>query len=94
MTPIFNITDLDIFSFTVSSDTAICQSRIPGSVGAEPFSASIHYTGPNDPEHPNLIKVKVSMPHIDGMLPVISTRQLSNFEITLSKDGTRVGNHR
>lgn len=28
------------------------------------------------------------------MLPVISTRPLSNFELTLSADGTRVGNHR
>lgn len=29
-----------------------------------------------------------------GMLPVISTRPLSNFDLTLSPDGTRVGNHR
>lgn len=29
-----------------------------------------------------------------GMLPVVSTRPLSNFELTLSPDGTRVGNHR
>ncbi len=29
-----------------------------------------------------------------GMLPVVSTRPLSNFELTLSHDGTRVGNHR
>lgn len=28
------------------------------------------------------------------MLPVISTRPLMNFELTLSPDGTRVGNHR
>lgn len=28
------------------------------------------------------------------MLPVISTRELSNFELTLSHDGTRVGNHK
>lgn len=28
------------------------------------------------------------------MLPVVSTRPLSNFELTLSPDGTRVGNHR
>lgn len=28
------------------------------------------------------------------MLPVISTRPLTNFELTLSPDGTRVGNHR
>lgn len=29
-----------------------------------------------------------------GMLPVISTRPLMNFDLTLSPDGTRVGNHR
>ena len=28
------------------------------------------------------------------MLPVISTKELSNFELTLSPDGTRVGNHK
>lgn len=28
------------------------------------------------------------------MLPVVSTRPLSNFELTLSPDGTRVGHHR
>lgn len=28
------------------------------------------------------------------MLPVVSTRALSNFELTLSPDGTRVGHHR
>lgn len=28
------------------------------------------------------------------MLPVISTRPLSNFELTLSPDGTRVGHHK
>lgn len=28
------------------------------------------------------------------MLPVVSTRPLSNFELTLSLDGTRVGQHR
>ncbi len=29
-----------------------------------------------------------------GMLPVVSTRPLSNFELTLSPDSMRVGNHR
>lgn len=33
-------------------------------------------------------------PALAGMLPVISTRPLTNFELTLSPDGTRVGNHR
>ncbi|KAM6972363.1 FRAS1-related extracellular matrix protein 3 [Aplochiton taeniatus] len=78
----------------VSKEEGMCQPRIAGTVGAEPFSAKIRYTGPDDPDFPNLIKLTVNMPHMDGMLPVISTRPLSNFELTLSPDGTRVGNHR
>ncbi|XP_076004144.1 FRAS1-related extracellular matrix protein 3 [Genypterus blacodes] len=78
----------------VSKEEGMCQPRVAGTVGAEPFSAKIRYTGPDDPDFPNLIKLTVNMPHMDGMLPVISTRPLSNFELTLSPDGTRVGNHR
>ncbi|XP_069599688.1 FRAS1-related extracellular matrix protein 3 [Ranitomeya imitator] len=79
---------------TVSRDEGLCQPRVPGTVGAEPFSAKIRYTGPEDTDHPNLIKLTVTMPHMDGMLPVVSTRHMSNFELTLSPDGTRVGNHK
>ncbi|NXV33419.1 FREM2 protein, partial [Rissa tridactyla] len=80
--------------YTVNREDGLCQPRIPGTVGAEPFSAKICYTGPGDPDHPNLIRLTVTMPHMDGMLPVISTRPLSNFELTLSPDGTRVGHHK
>ncbi|XP_024921627.1 FRAS1-related extracellular matrix protein 2, partial [Cynoglossus semilaevis] len=79
---------------TISQEEGLCQPRKMGTVGAEPFSAKLRYTGTDDPKHPNLIKVTVTMPHIDGMLPVISTRPLMNFDLTLSPDGTRVGNHR
>ncbi|XP_040196307.1 FRAS1-related extracellular matrix protein 2 [Rana temporaria] len=79
---------------TISTDDGLCQPRVAGAVGAEPFSAKMRYTGPEDPDHPNLIKVTVTLPHIDGMLPVVSTREMSNFELTLSPDGTRVGNHK
>ncbi|XP_037604970.1 FRAS1-related extracellular matrix protein 2a [Sebastes umbrosus] len=79
---------------TISQEEGMCQPRKMRTVGAEPFSAKLRYTGADDPKHPNLIKVTVTMPHIDGMLPVISTRPLMNFELTLSPDGTRVGNHR
>ncbi|KAI3354096.1 hypothetical protein L3Q82_018646 [Scortum barcoo] len=79
---------------TISVDEGMCQPRVVGTVGAEPFSARLRYTGTEDTDHPNLIKLTVTMPHIDGMLPVVSTRPLSNFELTLSPDGTRVGNHR
>lgn len=44
----------------------MCQPRIQGTVGAEPFSAKIRYTGPDDPDFPNLIKLTVNMPHMDG----------------------------
>uniref|UniRef100_A0A8C2J4A4 FRAS1 related extracellular matrix 2b n=1 Tax=Cyprinus carpio TaxID=7962 RepID=A0A8C2J4A4_CYPCA len=79
---------------SISQEDGMCQPRVVGTVGAEPFSARLRYTGAEDPDHPNLIKLTVTMPHIDGMLPVVSTRPLSNFELTLSPDGTRVGNHR
>ncbi|XP_040006591.1 FRAS1-related extracellular matrix protein 2a isoform X3 [Xiphias gladius] len=79
---------------TISQEEGMCQPRKMGTVGAEPFSAKLRYTGADDLKHPNLIKVTVTMPHIDGMLPVISTRPLMNFDLTLSPDGTRVGNHR
>ncbi|KAK2828336.1 hypothetical protein Q5P01_019370 [Channa striata] len=79
---------------TISREEGMCQPRKMGTVGAEPFSAKLRYTGADDPKHPNLIKVTVTMPHVDGMLPVISTRSLVNFDLTLSPDGTRVGNHR
>lgn len=80
--------------FLVSTTGGLCPPRVPGSVGAEPFSAHIKYTGPADKDHANLIKVTISMPHIDGMLPVISTRQPSNFELTLSRSASRIGQHR
>ena len=78
----------------ISTEKSICQSRTPGSIGAEPFASDIRYVGNNDKEHSNLVKITVSMPHVDGLLPVISTRMLSNFELTLSKDVMRIANHR
>lgn len=48
-----------------------------GVVGAEPFSAKLRYTGPEDPDYANLIKLTVTMPHIDGMLKsVVELREL------------------
>ncbi|KAL8573258.1 hypothetical protein ACOMHN_006669 [Nucella lapillus] len=79
---------------TISRTDGVCEPRIMGSVGAEPFTAKLRYTGPDDPVHPNKVRISVRVPHRDGMLPVISTRRLSNFELTLSKDGTRLAIHR
>ncbi|XP_076446552.1 LOW QUALITY PROTEIN: extracellular matrix protein 3-like [Babylonia areolata] len=79
---------------TISRTDGVCEPRVMGSVGAEPFTAKLRYTGPDDPVQPNKVRISVRVPHRDGMLPVISTRQLSNFELTLSKDGTRLAIHR
>jgi hypothetical protein len=58
----------------------MCQPRVPGTVGAEPFSAKIRYTGPDDPDFPNLIKLTVNMPHMDGEpgAPYVLTHRIKN----------------
>lgn len=43
--------------------------------------------------NPLLVKMATWLQFLAGMLPVISTKELSNFELTLSPDGSRVGNH-
>ncbi|KAL4838328.1 hypothetical protein H8958_009124 [Nasalis larvatus] len=48
----------------------------------------------NGDEGLELMSPIVTISREEGMLPVISTRELSNFELTLSPDGTRVGNHK
>ncbi|KAG1699840.1 FRAS1-related extracellular matrix protein 2 [Nymphon striatum] len=87
---------LEIFSppVTIDKTDGICTPRILGSYGAEPFTAKMRYTGLSDPDYPNRMKLSIIIPHRDGMLPIISTDQLANFELTLSPDGLRIGNHR
>lgn len=53
-------------SFLPGVSAGMCQPRVAGTVGAEPFSAKLRYTGGEDSDHPNLIKLTVTMPHIDG----------------------------
>ncbi len=62
-------------------------------IGAETFSAQVKYTGVKDPKHPNLVRVRILVPHFDGLMPAISTKLLSNFEIALSPDASRVAQH-
>lgn len=52
--------------FVYGTVAGMCQPRVAGTVGAEPFSAKLRYTGTEDTEHRNLIKLTVTMPHIDG----------------------------
>ncbi|KAL6483774.1 hypothetical protein MHYP_G00086460 [Metynnis hypsauchen] len=77
----------------ISTEDGMCQSHTPGVVGVEPFSAKIHYTGSEDTAYPHLVSLTVSMPHTDGLLPLISTQPLS-WSVALSADPSRVGIHR
>lgn len=57
------------------------------------FTDLVFPVGAGDADHPNRVRVTVTIPHRDGMLPIVSTRQLSNFELTLSPDAFRIGLH-
>lgn len=52
--------------FICCTFSGMCQPRAVGTVGAEPFSARLRYSGAEETDHPNLIKLTVTMPHIDG----------------------------
>nr|XP_045612860.1 FRAS1-related extracellular matrix protein 2-like isoform X2 [Procambarus clarkii] len=79
---------------TVAWEGGLCPPRKKGTFGADPFTAKLQYTGTRDPSHANMVRLEVVIPHRDGMVPVLSTRQLVNFQLTLSRDGIRIGNHR
>ncbi|GAB6022620.1 hypothetical protein CHUAL_006715 [Chamberlinius hualienensis] len=64
----------------ISETKGICPSRIAGVFGAEPFATNLRYIGSSDPEHPNMIKLSITIPHQDGLLPLISTSPLYSFQ--------------
>lgn len=72
--------ELSSFIVSISIEDGMCQPRVVGTVGAEPFSAKLRYTGAEDPDHPNLIKITVTMPHIDGE----EHRETSSFSFSLA----------
>lgn len=79
---------------TEISSEGLCPPRQEGVLGADPFSAKIRYVDADDADHPNTVKVSIVLPHTDGILPLISTKMLTNFEFTLSEDSTRSSQHR
>ncbi|XP_043215814.1 FRAS1-related extracellular matrix protein 2-like [Amphibalanus amphitrite] len=78
----------------VDAVRGLCEPRLAGTIGAEPFTAKLKYTGADDPTHPHKVRVTVLIPHVDGLLPALSTRPLNNFDLTLSSRAARLGNHR
>ena len=54
----------------------------------------ISVVGSEHKKYANHVKLSISIPHRDGMLPTISTEKLTNFEYMLSPSASRVGLHR
>ena len=57
------------------------------------FISQVSYTGNDDPKHKNMVRIRILIPHYDGLLPVISTKELSNFGLILSSDVSRSRQH-
>jgi hypothetical protein len=64
----------------VTNELEICRTKNRFATGAESFTSSIEYV---EGASGNLMKIKVQMPHRDGMLPVISTNEIGSLESTL-----------
>ena len=56
---------------------------------AESFIANLDYIDTRDPVLGNHMKISIEVPHRDGMLPVLSTRNIVNLKWALSKSSYR-----
>ena len=58
----------------------MCLPRVADAIGAEPYNARLRYTGPADPDHPNKIKLTVTMPHVGKWLKIFTVPVLQKNE--------------
>ncbi|GAB6028191.1 Extracellular matrix protein fras1, variant 2 [Chamberlinius hualienensis] len=75
----------------ISSD-GYCGSSSNSTI-AMPFIATLSYIDANDYSRSNLLKVQVDIPHQDGMVPVISTKELHNLNLLLNDEITYRKHH-
>ena len=78
----------------VSKRKGLCLSREPGHVGSQRFAASISFTGASEDEYSNTVHIKVVVPHTDGLVPIISTKKLTNFKRILRPGVLRLAQHK
>ena len=87
-------TELISTEVTISKTDGICQSRGQLQAGAEPFVANIKFTGARDDGRANMVHIKIQIPHTDGLIPVITTKRVSDFKQVLGKSVLRVAQHK
>ncbi|XP_047126620.1 FRAS1-related extracellular matrix protein 2 isoform X2 [Hydra vulgaris] len=74
---------------TIDAKNGLCMSTKESQIDSKSFSAQVSYINLPNTTHSNLIKLSVLIPHIDGLLPLISTKELSNPKLSLSPDRIR-----
>ncbi|ESO99609.1 hypothetical protein LOTGIDRAFT_173674 [Lottia gigantea] len=72
----------------IGQNNGLCKSPVfgphPYGYQAQSFLAKLNYLQPDDLEHPNTIHISVTIPHSDGMLPIISTFPIHNLRFLLA----------
>eukprot|EP00118_Oscarella_pearsei_P004303 m.18164 g.18164 ORF g.18164 m.18164 type:complete len:3072 (+) comp27610_c0_seq1:382-9597(+) len=78
---------------TIGPGDEFCPRFDDTEVGAEPYSTTIKYLGPDDPNNPNMVEVTVRIQHSNGLIPVISTRPLTSSNQLLTQSSLRTATH-
>lgn len=78
----------------VSTKEGLCVSRDPHRVGSQQIVASISFTGATGDKYSNKVHIKLVLPHTDGLVPLISTKRLTNFKRILRPGVLRVAQHK
>ena len=78
----------------VSRYDGLCAPRDPHRMGSQEIEASISFTGATDNKYSNKVHLKVTLPHTDGLVPLISTKRLTNFKRILRPGVLRLAKHK
>ncbi|XP_046644561.1 extracellular matrix organizing protein FRAS1-like [Daphnia pulicaria] len=57
--------------------------------GQQPFSVSLSYVNASDPQHPDTMRIQVVVPHLDGLMPILSTQPLHGIWHVMSEPAYR-----
>ena len=70
---------------TISREGACANPRTPETKGHQKsLQTDIQYNPPESAQYPNTINIQVTIPHRDGILPIISTFPIHNMKLLLN----------
>ena len=78
----------------VSKKEGMCVPRDPDHMGSDRFVASVAFTGSRHDAYSNMVHIKVRIPHSDGLIPVVSTRKITDLSQVTGPAVLRVGQHK